>query len=110
MIGSHPITTAEWGYTSICSPVLFANGFQNKGCPTDMFVHITATKGTFLAEQVEKYQCGWNIDSSNDEGIKQFVENLTIEEVNKVSTQEKNIADDFAFDNNDKLKELLNSL
>ena len=71
---------------------------------------LIATKGTFLAEQVERYNCGWNIDSSTENSVAEFISMLTPEMVNKVSAAEKEIADDFAFDNMDKLSALLSDL
>lgn len=71
---------------------------------------LVATEGTFLAEQVERYKCGWNIDSATDESIKAFVESLTAEKVNEISRNEKALPDEFAFDNMDKLKEVLCAL
>lgn len=71
---------------------------------------LVATEGTFLAEQVERYKCGWNIDSSTDETIKLFVEKLSASEVNEFSKNEKTLPDEFAFDNMDALKEVLCTL
>ena len=71
---------------------------------------LVATESTFLASQVERYNCGWNIDSSTDEGIKSFVENLTVDKVKEISINEKTLPDEFAFDNIDSLREVLCTL
>ena len=71
---------------------------------------LVATEGTFLAKQIEQYNCGWNIDSSTDEGIKSFVENLTADKVKEISINEKALPDEFAFDKMDALKEVLCTL
>ena len=71
---------------------------------------LIGTKGSFLAKQIDRYQCGWNIDSSSDEGIIKFVSGLTADQANDVSAKERRIQDSFAFDNMDNLKQMLASL
>lgn len=71
---------------------------------------LVATSGTFLAEQVNRYHCGWAIDSSTEESIAAFVSSLTPEKVNTLSEAEKQMPDGFAFDNMDNLSSLLASI
>ena len=68
---------------------------------------LVATEGTFLADQVTRYRCGWIINSSTKESIKAFIESLTNEIVNEVSRNEKALPDEFAFDSMDALKDVL---
>lgn len=71
---------------------------------------LIATKGTFLGSQVEKYDCGFVIDSSSEDTIKKAIENITLESLNKYSLNEFKINRDFVFDNMDALKLMLKSL
>lgn len=71
---------------------------------------LVATQGTFLAKQINRYCCGWNIDSSTENSIREFVAELTADKVNKVSANEKLIDDEFAFDNMEKLARIIKSL
>lgn len=71
---------------------------------------LVATSNTFLAEQIDRYNCGWNIDSSTEDKISEFIATLSPEMVNKVSDAEKKMADGFAFDNMDNLSALLSSI
>lgn len=71
---------------------------------------LVSTSDTFLADQIVRYNCGWNIDSSTENSVAEFISLLTPEMVNKISAAEKEIADDFAFDNMDNLSALLSSI
>ena len=71
---------------------------------------LVATEGTFLAKQVEKYECGWTIDSSTEDKIAAFISALTSEMVNKVSASEKHIPDSFAIDDMENLSVLLSEI
>jgi len=52
---------------------------------------IIASEGTFLAEQVKRYNCGFCIDSSSEESIKSAMESISVEEYNLCSSREFNI-------------------
>lgn len=71
---------------------------------------LVSTSDTFLADQIVRYNCGWNIDSSTENNVAEFISKLTPGMVNMVSAAEKEIADDFAFDNMDNLSALLSSI
>ena len=60
-----------------------------------------------MSEQVEKYRCGFSIDSSSEESIREFVASLTKEKVNEISANERAIPDDFAFDDTTELMIML---
>ena len=68
---------------------------------------LIVTDGTHLADQVQKYGCGIAIDSSSEETIKAAIESLSFEQLNKISQHEHTIPDDFAFDNTDRLAEMI---
>lgn len=71
---------------------------------------IVVTEGTFLADQVRKFQCGFEIDSSTEESIAEFVISLSSEKVNSVSAREKLINDDFLFDDMKVLKSMFSTI
>ncbi len=71
---------------------------------------LVATEDTFLAKQVENYNCGWAIDSSTEDKIASFISSLTSEMINKVSKAERQIPDNFAFDNMENLSALLSEI
>lgn len=71
---------------------------------------LIATSETFLAKQIERYHCGWSIDSSTEDSIASFVSSLTPSMINTVSEIEKQIPDDFAYDNMDNLGAMINSV
>lgn len=71
---------------------------------------LIVTEGTFLAKQVEKYNCGIAIDSSTEDSIRNAIDKISIESINKFSLNESKIDRDFAFDNIDELKMALHSL
>lgn len=41
---------------------------------------IVVSKNTFLAEQVKKYSCGYEIDAYSDNAIRYFIDNLNLED------------------------------
>jgi glycosyltransferase involved in cell wall biosynthesis len=71
---------------------------------------LIATEGTFIASQLERYQCGFAIDSSSEEDIKKAIEQITPELINQYSANEKNLDENCAFDNVDEISHFLNSL
>ena len=71
---------------------------------------LIATQGTFLAKQVDKYKCGIVIDSSTEESICNAIEKIKIDDLNKYSLNESLIERNFAFDDMNKLKIVLQSL
>ena len=71
---------------------------------------IVATEGTFLAEQVRKYNCGFIIDSSTEMSITKFIETITAEKLNEISAKERAIDDSFAFDDIQNLSNMLSQM
>lgn len=71
---------------------------------------LIASKGTYLGIQVEKYKCGLTIDSSTHESIRNAVEKITINNLNEFSLNEFKIKRDFAFDNMDNIKNMLEQI
>ena len=71
---------------------------------------LIATDGTFLAEQVRKYDCGFVIDSSTEETIVDFINTLTAKQLNEISAKERTIKDTFAFDDMKHLTEVLSQI
>lgn len=71
---------------------------------------LVATEGTFLAQQVRKYKCGFVIDSSTEESIADFIDSLTAEKLNEISVKERAIDDGFAFDDMSNLSEVLTQI
>lgn len=71
---------------------------------------LIATKGTFLGEQIEKLECGITIDSSTEDAIKNTIENISSDFLNRCSQKEYEIERDFAFDNMEEIAKTLKSL
>ena len=71
---------------------------------------LIATKGTFLAEQIESYGCGISIDSSTEEAIRDSLSQLTIEQLNNISRKEYEIGHEEVFDSMDNLSTLLEEM
>ncbi|MFK1864609.1 hypothetical protein ACIXHM_20590 [Bacteroides fragilis] len=71
---------------------------------------LIATKGTFLAEQIESYGCGISIDSSTEEAIRDSLRLLTIEQLNNISRKEYEIEREEIFDSMDNLSTLLEEI
>ena len=71
---------------------------------------LIATKGTFLAEQIESYGCGISIDSSTEEAIRNSLSQLTIEQLNNISRREYEIEREEVFDSMDNLSTLLEEI
>ena len=71
---------------------------------------LIATKGTFLAEQIESYGCGISIDSSTEEAIRDSLSQLTIEQLNNISRKEYEIEREEVFDSMDNLSTLLEEI
>lgn len=71
---------------------------------------LIVTEGTFLADQVKRYECGISIDSSSEESIKQAVDKITCQQLNAISAKERQIDDSFAFDDMTGLSKLLESI
>lgn len=71
---------------------------------------LIATSGTFLAEQIARYDCGISIDSSSEESIKDAISKLTIEQLNAISQKEYEIERAEAFDNMDNLSKILQEI
>lgn len=71
---------------------------------------LIATKGAFLAKQIERYGCGISIDSSTEEAIRDSISQLTIEQLNNISRKEYEIGREEAFDSMDNLLKLLEEI
>ena len=71
---------------------------------------IVVSKDTYSARQVEKYRCGYSIDSSSDESIERFIKGLTTEGLKNISTMERNLDESISLDNSDELIQRINQV
>lgn len=71
---------------------------------------LIATKGTFLAKQIEKYKCGINIDSSSEDSIRDAINKLSASQLNQYSQNESLINREEVFDNMENLSKVLNKI
>ena len=68
---------------------------------------IIVSDGIFLSKQVEKYGCGFCIDSTTDKSIIDFVNSLSVDRINNISENEIKIS---AFELIDNPKDIINKV
>lgn len=59
---------------------------------------IIVSDGIFLSRQVQKYKCGFSIDATTEESIKEFINNISIKQLLNISRNEVEIGLDVTVD------------
>ena len=71
---------------------------------------IIVSEGIFLADQVNRFGCGYAMDGSREESIKEFVSGLQPESLTGISCRERSIPVSDLLDNSDSIAEKIESL
>ena len=71
---------------------------------------IVVSPGTFLANQVTNYECGYTLDASCDSTIYKFLDNINIEELNEICAKLFRMGKDQLIDNPSPLLSFVESM